>query len=277
MPIPKPKSGESRDKFMSRCLSSDVMQQDYSDNAQRFAVCSSSFDDKDKKMFDEEEQEITTGYFEVEAELKAYHDDDEKEKDKGMFEGYASIFGNKDLGNDVIEKGAFMRSLRRKGAKKIKMLYQHDTKEPIGVFDKVMEDQNGLYVKGRLAMGTQKGKEVYELMKMGAIDGLSVGYRVDSKGQSYDDKRKYRVLKEVDLMEISAVTFPMNPRARIQAVKSDMTVREWEHKLREVGNLSHSESKVAASAVHKALSQREVDKDADLLGIINATTQILTK
>ena len=277
MPIPKPKSGESRDKFMSRCLSSDVMQQDYSDNAQRFAVCSSSFDDKDKKMFDEEEQEITTGYFEVEAELKAYHDDDEKEKDKGMFEGYASIFGNKDLGNDVIEKGAFMRSLRRKGAKKIKMLYQHDTKEPIGVFDKVMEDQNGLYVKGRLAMGTQKGKEVYELMKMGAIDGLSVGYRVDAKGHHYDDKRKYRVLKEVDLMEISAVTFPMNPRARIQAVKSAMTVREWEHKLREVGNLSHSESKVAASAVHKALSQREVDKDADLLGIINATTQILTK
>ena len=277
MPIPKPKSGESRDKFMSRCLSSDVMQQDYSDNAQRFAVCSSSFDDKDKKMFDEEEQEISTGYFEVEAELKAYEDDDEKEKDKGMFEGYASIFGNKDLGNDVIEKGAFMRSLRRKGAKKIKMLYQHDTKEPIGVFDKVTEDQNGLYVKGRLAMGTQKGKEVYELMKMGAIDGLSVGYRVDSKGQSYDDKRKYRVLKEVDLMEISAVTFPMNPRARIQAVKSDMTVREWEHKLREVGNLSHSESKVAASAVHKALSQREVDKDADLLGIINATTQILIK
>ena len=277
MPIPKPNVGESRDKFMSRCLSSDVMQQDYSDNAQRFAVCSSSFDDKDKKMFDEEEQEITTGYFEVEAELKAYEDDDEKEKDKGMFEGYASIFGNKDLGNDVIEKGAFMRSLRRKGAKKIKMLYQHDTKEPIGVFDKVMEDQNGLYVKGRLAMGTQKGKEVYELMKMGAIDGLSVGYRVDSKGQSYDDKRKYRVLKEVDLMEISAVTFPMNPRARIQAVKSDMTVREWEHKLREVGDLSHSESKVAASAVHKALSQREVDKDADLLSIINATTQILTK
>ena len=277
MPIPKPKSGESRDKFMSRCLSSDVMQQDYSDYAQRFAVCSSSFDDKDKKMFDEEEQEITTGYFEVEAELKAYHDDDEKEKDKGMFEGYASIFGNKDLGNDVIEKGAFMRSLRRKGAKKIKMLYQHDTKEPIGVFDKVMEDQNGLYVKGRLAMGTQKGKEVYELMKMGAIDGLSVGYRGDAKGHHYDDKRKYRVLKEVDLMEISAVTFPMNPRARIQAVKSDMTVREWEHKLREVGNMSHSESKVAASAVHKALSQREVDKDADLLGIINATTQILTK
>jgi HK97 family phage prohead protease len=274
MPIPKPNTGESREDFMGRCLSSDIMQQEYSDNSQRFAVCASSFDDKDKKMFDEE---IKTEYFDVECELKAYHDDDDKEKDKGMFEGYASIFGNKDLGNDVIEKGAFMRSLRRKGPKKIKMLYQHDTKEPIGVFDTVKEDMSGLYVKGRLAMGTQKGKEVYELMKMGAIDGLSVGYRVDSKGHHYDDKRKYRVLKEVDLMEISAVTFPMNPRARIQAVKSDFTVREWEHKLREVGDLSHSEAKVAASAVHKALSQREVDKDADLLSIINATTQILTK
>jgi phage head maturation protease len=126
-------------------------------------------------------------------------------------------------------------------------------------------------------MGTQKGKEVYELMKMGAIDGLSVGYRVDAKNHHYDERRKYRVLKEVDLMEISAVTFPMNPRARIQAVKSDMSVREWEHKLREVGNLSHSEAKVAASAVHKALSQREVGEESELIKAINATTQILTK
>ena len=276
MPIPKPNAGENRDDFMGRCLSSDIMQREYSDMGQRLAVCISSFDDKDEKM-ESETLELETEYFEVEAELKAYHDDDEKEKDKGMFEGYASIFGNKDLGNDVIEKGAFMRSLRRKGARKIKMLYQHDTKEPIGVFDTVKEDADGLYVKGRLAMGTQKGREVYELMKMGAIDGLSVGYRVDAKGHHYDDKRKYRVLKEVDLMEISAVTFPMNPRARISAVKSDFTVREWEKKLREVGNLSHSEAKVAASAVQKALGQREVEKDPDLLSKLNALTEIFRK
>jgi len=291
MPIPKPNTGESREDFMSRCLSSDIMQQEYSDNRQRIAICSTSFEDKEKHMehaIELEDDFLTakTDYFDVEAEFtiitdtKAYGDDEDdkdKDKDKGMFEGYASVFGNKDLGNDVIEKGAFMRSLRRKGPKKIKMLYQHDTKEPIGVFDKVMEDQNGLYVKGRLAMGTQKGKEVYELMKMGAIDGLSVGYRVDAKNHHYDERRKYRVLKEVDLMEISAVTFPMNPRARIQAVKSDMSVREWEHKLREVGNLSHSEAKVAASAVHKALSQREVGEESELIKAINATTQILTK
>ena len=206
-----------------------------------------------------------------EAELKA----EEEDEGRGEFTGYASVFGNKDLGNDVIEAGAFTKSLRRKGAKKIKMLYQHDTKEPIGVFDQVKEDGSGLYVKGRLALGTQKGKEVYELMKMGAIDGLSVGYRVDSKGYEYDKRKRTRRLKEVDLMEISAVTFPMNPSARIQAVKSDFTVREWERKLREVGDLSHSESKVAASAVHKALNQREVEADADLISKLNALTKTL--
>ena len=123
----------------------------------------------------------------------------------------------------------------------------------------------------------RKGREVYELMKMGAIDGLSVGYRVDAKGYDYDKRKKYRRLKEVDLMEISAVTFPMNPRARISAVKSDFTVREWEKKLREVGNLSHSEAKVAASAVQKALGQREVEKDPDLLSKLNALTEIFKK
>ena len=284
MPIPKPNKGEDRQTFMSRCLSSDIMQQEYSDNSQRVAICSTAFDDKDKKMNDETEfeQKSFEDILDLEAEytliedIKAYgedEDDDDKEKKKGMFEGYASVFGNKDLGNDVVEKGAFMRSLRRKGAKKIKMLYQHDTKEPIGVFDQVKEDEDGLYVKGRLAMGTQKGKEVYELMKMGAIDGLSVGYRVDAKGYDYDKRKKYRRLKEVDLMEISAVTFPMNPSARISAVKSDYTVREWERKLREVGDLSHSEAKVAASAVHKALNQREVETDAELISKLNALTE----
>ena len=273
MPIPRPSAGESRERFMGRCMSSDTMRREYTDSNQRYAICMRTFNSKGFKMDDIEnelEQKDFSDYLDFEAEIKA-----EGEEDKGEFTGYASIFGNKDLGNDIIEKGAFMRSLRRKGAKKIKMLYQHDTKEPIGVFDQVKEDDDGLYVKGRLAMGTQKGREVYELMKMGAIDGLSVGYRVDAKGYEYDKRKRTRNLKEVDLMEISAVTFPMNPSARIQAVKSDMTVREWEKKLRDVGDLSHSEAKVAASAVHKALSQREVGKDADLLSKINAFTQTL--
>ena len=143
----------------------------------------------------EEEVFEAEGTLQCDAEFKAIEEDG---MDKGEFSGYASIFGNVDLGNDIVERGAFTKSLRRKGYRKVKMLYQHDVKQPIGVFDIIKEDDNGLYVKGRLAMQTQKGKETYELMKMGAIDGLSVGYRVDQKGYHYDDKKRKRRLKEVD-------------------------------------------------------------------------------
>ena len=217
-----------------------------------------------------------TKVLDIQAELKAYGDDDEDEN-KGMFSGYGSIFNNKDLGNDVMMEGAFAKSIASKGAKGVKLLYQHKADEPIGVFDEIIEDRKGLKVKGRLAMGTQKGKEVYELMKMGAIDGLSIGYRVSPKGATYDEKGKKRMLREVDLMEISAVTFPMNPRARIQAVKGESkSVREWESFFRDEGGLSRSESKVAANAVHKALDQREVDNEqTDVIKQIANLTKIL--
>lgn len=211
------------------------------------------------------------GVLHCEAELKAVHDEDEL--DKGEFSGYASVFGNVDLGNDIVERGAFTKSLRRKGYRKVKMLYQHDVKQPIGVFDMIKEDDNGLFVKGRLAMATQKGKETYELMKMGAIDGLSVGYRVDQKGYHYDDKKKKRRLKEVDLMEISAVTFPMNPKATIHGVKSDSSIREWEHHMRDVCGLSRSEAKMTAKAVHNVLNQREVDDKQALIDAIKNLTK----
>ena len=270
MPIPKPNSGESETDFMARCMDNSTMRTEYSQRDQRVAVCLSSYRDGKKETvmddapaFDEmdEVKFIDSGYIDCQAdfELKGYGDDDEDEKNKGMFEGYASVFGNKDLGNDVVMAGAFRKSLKSKGARKIKMLFQHDTKEPIGVYTQIKEDVNGLRVQGQLAMNTQKGREVYELMKMGAIDGLSVGYRVDAKGYSYDERGKKRMLREVDLMEISAVTFPMNPKARISAVKAeDRSVRDWETFLRDEGGLSRSESKVAASAVSKALDQREV-------------------
>ena len=212
------------------------------------------------------------GTLQCDAEFKAIEEDG---MDKGEFSGYASIFGNVDLGNDIVEKGAFTKSLRRKGYRKVKMLYQHDVKQPIGVFDMIKEDDNGLFVKGRLAMQTQKGKETYELMKMGAIDGLSVGYRVDQKGYHYDDKKKKRRLKEVDLMEISAVTFPMNPKATIHGVKSDSSIREWETHMREVCGLSRSEAKITAKAVYNALNQREVDEGQALINAITNLTKMV--
>ena len=286
MPIPKPTSGESETDFMARCMEDRTMLTEYSQRDQRVAVCLTSYrDGKEESLMDDapafeecDEVKFVEGYIDCEAdlELKAYNDDDDDEN-KGMFEGYASVFGNKDLGNDVVVNGAFRKSLRAKGARKIKMLFQHDTKEPIGVYTQIKEDGNGLYVKGQLAMNTQKGREVYELMKMGAIDGLSVGYRVDAKGYSYDERGKKRMLKEVDLMEISAVTFPMNPKARVSAVKAeDRSVRDWETFLRDEGGLSRSESKVAANAVSKALDQREVgDEQKGVMDSIANLTNIL--
>jgi len=265
MPLPKPYGSETQGEFMSRCTSDDKVRAEFPDNDQRVAVCLSQAK-KGEKMSDdliEEAQETDAkeyedGELDVKFEIKT----EEIGEEKGLFSGYGSIFNNKDLGNDVVLAGAFAQSIGRKGAKAVKLLYQHKQDEPIGVFDEIIEDQKGLKVKGRLAMGTQRGREVYELMKMGAIDGLSIGYRVDDKGYEYDKRRRRRMLKSVDLMEISAVTFPMNPRARIQAVKgAERTVRDWEQFLRDEGSLSRTEAKAAASAVTKALEQRDAVKE----------------
>lgn len=286
MPIPKPSSGESESDFMARCTGDSTMLAEYSQRDQRVAVCLSSYREggKEETVMDEAlvedftddfDDEMKSETLDIQAELKAYNGDDEEEK--GVFSGYGSIFGNKDLGNDVMMQGAFAKSIASKGPKGVKLLYQHDAKEPIGVFDEIIEDRKGLRVKGRLAMGTQKGREVYELMKMGAIDGLSIGYRVSPKGADYDERGKKRMLKEVDLMEISAVTFPMNTRARVQAVKGEQrTVREWEETMRDACGLSRSESKVAANAVFKALDQREVgDEQKDVIDSMAKLTKIL--
>jgi len=263
MPLPKPSPGESRSEFISRCSGDDKVVGEFPDRDQRVAVCITQFEGgkMSNEQIDVEEyiadQETKSEKIDVAFEYKA----DSMDED-GTLSGYGSIFGNKDLGGDVIEAGAFAKSIGRKGAKAVKLLYQHKSDEPIGVFDEIIEDSRGLKVKGRLAMGTQRGREVHELMKMGALDGLSIGYRVDPKYIDYDEKGKTRRLKSVDLMEISAVTFPMNPRARVQAVKgTERSVREWEHFLRDEGNLSRTEAKAAASAVTKALEQRDAVKE----------------
>ena len=213
----------------------------------------------------------------VQSQLKAYMPDDEDEdKDVGIFEGYGSVFGNKDLGNDVIESGAFLNTLKRKKPYQVKLLYQHKSDMPIGVFDEIREDEKGLYVKGRLALQTQAGKEAYELLKMGALDGLSIGFRVNPKEVSYDKRANKRIIKEVDLMEVSLVTFPMNPKATVMSVKGyEITIREWENGMRDAFHLSRSEAKVAAKAVTDAFSQRDVDSNAELVDAIKNLTLTL--
>lgn len=136
---------------------------------------------------------------------------------EGEFTGYAAVFNNEDLGRDVIVPGAFASSLRRRPAAKVKMLRQHDPEEPIGVWLDLMEDQTGLRARGKLILDTAKGRETYALMRAGALDGLSIGYRVIKS--RFDKAKSIRYLEEIDLPEISVVTFPMNPRATVSTVK----------------------------------------------------------
>lgn len=144
-----------------------------------------------------------------------------KEHDmEGEFTGYGSVFDVEDLYGDVVEKGAFARTLQNYD--KVKLLWQHNTMEPIGVFKEIYEDEYGLVVKGQLAMDVQRGREAYSLIQMGAIDGLSIGY---STIQAVTDKKTgIRTLKELKLYEISVVTMPANEEAVITGLKNDSSI-----------------------------------------------------
>ena len=382
MPLVKPKDKETREDFMSRCMSDDKTTSEFPTTEQRLAVCNSQYKNKTKEkysmndiekmgeaiksltdvisskakkpdmqkvaraedQFDNQddardkakeigcvgthsmdkdgktiympcnthesyEEAISKGYDDEEEEDK-YHKPKKKkpmksvcvcqddgicqcdtelkklvfeseikaENSKGIFTGYGSIFGNEDQGNDIMQKGAFTKSLVNRPVSKVKMLYQHKTDEPIGVFTDMYEDSKGLFVKGQLAMGTQKGREAYELLKMGALDGMSIGFRADPEKQGYNEnKRGVRTLKEVDLMEISLVTFPMNESALIETVKGNAkNIREWEKILREAGGLSRTEAKIGAKALSESLSQRDAgDDNKQLADLINKVANII--
>ncbi len=139
-----------------------------------------------------------------------------KVTDGTVIEGYASFFGLADQGNDVVQKGAYARSLKRLAERggRVKMLWQHDPAQPIGVWDEVREDERGLYVKGRILVDVEKGREAVALIAAGAIDGLSIGYRTISAEK---DGKGRRLLGELELWEVSLVTFPMLPEARVGA------------------------------------------------------------
>ncbi len=132
--------------------------------------------------------------------------------DGTRIEGYASLFGKADQGGDVVERGAYAASLAE--GRGVKMLWQHDPAQPIGVWDEVREDARGLFVKGRLLDSVAKGREAAALLEAGAIEGLSIGYR--TKRAAKNDKGQ-RLLTEVELWEVSLVTFPMQREARVAA------------------------------------------------------------
>lgn len=182
--------------------------------------------------------------------------------DTGTFSGYAAVFGNIDLGGDVIERGAFKELVKTKDGQII-ILNQHDSRQPIGKAA-VKEDDTGLAFEGQLVLSTAKAREVYEQMKAGILNGMSIGYDVLAGGAEVMQSG-VRKLKALKLWEISVVTWGMNPLAGIDAVKAASqitTVREFEDFLRDAG-FSKSQSLLLASGGWSALQGRRDSDEAD--------------
>lgn len=181
----------------------------------------------------------------------------------GQFSGYASVYGNVDQGGDIVEAGAFRAALDPSKPKP-KMLWQHDPSQVIGVWDGLQDDATGLRASGRLLTEIQKGHEALILMKAGAIDGLSIGYRVTETDYIVTPKGTVRQIKSADLLEISVVTFPMNPKSLVTDVKQLQSPREVETILRNAGVPAAFAKLVASHGFDEAKSRLAVDqRDAD--------------
>lgn len=181
-------------------------------------------------------------------EIKAISED-------GIIEGYGSVFDVIDSYDDVIKPGAYKATLaaHKTAGTMPAMLWQHDSDEPIGVWLEMVEDAKGLRVKGQLLLTTTRGKEAYELLKAGAVRGLSIGFM--AKEWSYQDD--LRVLTAVDLWELSIVTFPANQKATVTSIKSAdvLTARNAEQILRDAG-FSKADATAFVSRVMKLGEER---------------------
>ena len=178
--------------------------------------------------------------------------------DQRKFAGYANTFDHLDRAGDITMRGAFLKSIAKhlEVGTKPKMLAHHDTTRPIGVWEVMMEDEKGLYVEGRLTQGVRDADEAYALLKDGALDSMSIGYRVVR--EEYDRKSGANLLHEVDLHEISLVAIPANQESVITAVKASNDVRSLEKALRDAG-LSRREAKALLA---KGISGLETERDA---------------
>lgn len=196
----------------------------------------------------------------VPFQIKAVSDD-------GLFSGYGSVFGVIDSYKEVVAPGAFTKSLQRRTPS---LLWQHRSSEPIGVYTSIREDQTGLYVEGKLALKTARGAEAYELLKMGAISGLSIGFLVKLFEYINNGEEEVRRLTEIDLWEVSLVTFPANDAARVSGVKSIDTIEslaDAEAFLREAGGLSRREATALVSRIKSLRGRGDPDELGELIAL----------
>ena len=162
------------------------------------------------------------------------------------FEGYASLFNVPDGAGDVVARGAFAASLRRRPPERVRMLYQHFAHEPLGVWETIHEDSRGLYVRGRLVLDVTRAREVRSLLRDGALNGLSIGFRTvrATRGAGC------RILNEIELWEISVVTFPLLAGSKVTAIGAKglvQNIRVATHHLRLQTKLSSPASHVEAA------------------------------
>lgn len=189
-------------------------------------------------------------------------------KEDGEFVGHASIIGNTDYGGDIVEAGAFKEIVTNAAGKSV-VLWQHDTRAPVAVAD-FIPDAKGLKVVGRLILDDPFVKGVYAHLKAGSVSGMSFGYDVLPGGSEIDSKGR-RHLKGLKVWEASIVTFGMNPKAGVEAIKSAetiSTIREFEDFLRDVGKFSASQAKALASGGWGTLKKSRDGEDV----VIDAKT-----
>lgn len=197
----------------------------------------------------------------------------------GQFEGYASTFGNEDSYGDVIEKGAFVESLKKR---KPLMLHSHDPRMPIGVWKEAKEDDHGLFVVGELTPGHSAAQDAYASLKHGAFSGMSIGFRVAKGGAVVDDESDTRILKAIDLIEISLVTMPANDKATISGVKAEvvLAIEEMESKrdaeliLREAGFSKSAALAFVSRAFRIARSESGDDVDSEIKRILKQAVSL---
>lgn len=205
-------------------------------------------------------------------------------KDDGTFEGYGSVFDNVDSYGEIVKKGAFADTLKKNGGSVV-MLFNHDRDQPIGQWEGLKEDSKGLFGKGVLDLNVQRAKEIYSLLKSGAIKGLSIGYRL-LKWEIDPDDKNILLLTGIDLKEISAVVFPANTAATVTDVKAavafsevveaikagkPLPIKAFEDALRDVG-FSRSQATAVASRGYKAVQGEPEGKSAS-----DVLSEMLTK
>lgn len=203
-------------------------------------------------------------WLDVPFKIKAMKQDD----NFFYFTGYASTFGNVDLGGDIVVKGAFSTSLMLRMPK---LIEQHEVKKPLGILISAVEDEFGLLVEGKMPKNHTRANDMIIMMEMGAIDSMSIGYRI----KDYEMKDDIMFLKVVDLWEVSLVTFAMQPAARVVAMKDKdgnksieeifegiKSLKELEEYLKEKG-LSQTERKILISKTKQLIGLRDGDPHRD--------------